>query len=400
MDPQALFGPLTTRSHRIGDFDTFILNNVPYAQVPRRNVQWGAVQYDGPRAPGIDGAKPVLQWHFGGVPYPISKAIRLYYTYIRTWDGSGDIITASIFLGFQDDLTELVVPQPIPYVEVPTQTFRTRVNNLGVFGQFSNQVWGSDHAVLGSEANGIVTRGFQPNGPAHHAFNELVQTELGWDAGYKTSWFEALTSGPVPVDFDGPAQDSDSHNIFAYSNATLFNDQDKYNQVLFWYFAGKPYRLTKAMRIPLGPVAQPAAVQPAEQSIASADAQPALQALAQVLQQAPGQPALEALAQALAQAAPEPDSFVLQAAQSDAATRTQDLQDQADAATKAHATAARARADSDRAAATVVVDPLAKVNAAELFKAAGAASDAAKAAAVQGHSLFIGFAGPGFGSGG
>src|ERR1700687_161087 len=176
MDPQALLGPVTTRSHHIGDFDTFILNNIPYAQVPPQHIQWGSVQYDGPQAPGIDLAKPALQWHFGGVPYPVSKAIRLYYTYIRTWDGSGDIITASIFLGFQQDLIDLVVPQPIPFVATPSTTFQNRVTNPG-FGQFSNQVWGSDSAVLGSEASGIVTRSLQPTGPAHahKAFNEVIQ---------------------------------------------------------------------------------------------------------------------------------------------------------------------------------------------------------------------------------
>jgi hypothetical protein len=346
MDPQALFGPLTTRSHRIGEFDSFILNNVPYAQVPSRNVQWGAVQYDGPGANGIDGAKPVLQWHFGGVPYPISKAIRLYYTYIRTWDGSGDIITASIFLGFQADLVDLVVPQPIPYVPLPTQTFRTRVANLGLYGQFSNQVWGSDQAVLGSEATGIVTRACQPSGPGYNAFDDLIQTELGWRTGPGANRFSALRQDPIPIDFDGPAQTSDSHNIFAYTNATLFNDQDKYGQVLFWYFAGKPYRLTKAMRIPLDPI----------------DRQPA-------------QPSLVPAAQA--------GSFVLRAAQGTAVTRTLELQAQAAARKASPATPVAAMAASatgttaDTAAASTTASPI-----------------------PEGHSLFIGFAGPGFGAGG
>src|SRR5713101_5296476 len=149
MDPQRLFGPVITRSHVIGDFDTFILHNVPYAEVRPRSVQWGAVLYDGPEATGIGRAKPALQWHFGGVPYPVSKAIRIPYTYGRTWDGSNAEVTASIYLGFQDNLTDLIVPQPIPFVTNPSATYINRVGVLGPFGDFSTQVWASDPALLG-----------------------------------------------------------------------------------------------------------------------------------------------------------------------------------------------------------------------------------------------------------
>lgn len=56
---------------------------------------------------------------------------------------------------------------------------------------------------------------------------------------------------PVIVAFDGPAQDNNSLNPFNYTPQTLFNDKEKYNQVLWWYFGGRPYRVTKAIRLPV-----------------------------------------------------------------------------------------------------------------------------------------------------
>jgi hypothetical protein len=51
----------------------------------------------------------------------------------------------------------------------------------------------------------------------------------------------------VQVYYDGPAADYNSHKAFPYTTDTLFNDQEKYNQVLWWYFGGRAYRITKAM---------------------------------------------------------------------------------------------------------------------------------------------------------
>jgi hypothetical protein len=56
---------------------------------------------------------------------------------------------------------------------------------------------------------------------------------------------------PVVVHFDGPAQDNNSLNPFNYTPQTLFNDKEKYAQVLWWYFGGRAYRVTKALRIPI-----------------------------------------------------------------------------------------------------------------------------------------------------
>jgi len=127
------------------------------------------------------------------------------------------------------------------------------VGVLGPFGDFSTQVWASDPALLGSEASAVVTRSF-PKDPAKSSFNSLIEAEIGWNnVDDRAQLFQPLLETLIPIDFDGPAQDSDSHNVFQYTFATLLNDPEKYSQVLFWYFGGKPYRVTKALRIPLDP---------------------------------------------------------------------------------------------------------------------------------------------------
>jgi hypothetical protein len=247
MDPQGLFGPVATHVHRIDNFAAFILNNVPYGEVHPKDVQWGVLQYDGPDVDGVIGAKPVLQWHFGGVPYPITKAIRVPYTYIRTIDGSNTPTTEQIFLGFQERLTDFILPQPIPYVADPTPTFRIRLSSLGALGGFTNPVWSSDTGVLASEAPGVITRSYIADPADLLSLNTFIRDELKW----AQPAFDALLGNPIAVDVDGPAQDSDSHHPFPYTFGTLVNEPYKYAQLLFWYFGGKPYRVTKAMRIPL-----------------------------------------------------------------------------------------------------------------------------------------------------
>jgi hypothetical protein len=245
VDPSGLIGTVTTRAHLIDNFDSFILDNIPYAEVPARAIRWGSVEYDGPAALGIDDSKPALQWHFGGVPYPITKAIRIPYTYVRTWDGSNAVVPASIFLGFQDRLTDLIPPQPIPYVGAPGPTFDGRAQRFGPFGTFSNMFWGSDAAILASEALAVITRSVWRGQSAAETFQAFIEAELNICA----ERFNALVTFPTPVDFDGPAQDNNTQSVWQYTPATLLNEPAKYSQLLHWYFAGKSYSVTKAMRV-------------------------------------------------------------------------------------------------------------------------------------------------------
>lgn len=241
MDPSLLVGPVATRLQVIGNFDTFILNNIPYAQVTSEHVSWGMLQYDGPDAPGVKGAKPALQWHFGGVPYPISKAIRIPYSWVRTWDGSDAIIGTSIFIGFQQHLEDLVLPQPIPWVLSPSDRF---TQNASLFGVLGSAFWGSDAAVLASEAAALVTRSIQNKSTSGDTLHGLVRAELDDDTR-----FHNLESRATPMDLDGLARDNDSQNVYRYMVADVLNDPGAYGRLLHWYFGGKAYSLTKAIRI-------------------------------------------------------------------------------------------------------------------------------------------------------
>jgi hypothetical protein len=241
VDPTLLVGPVTTRLQVIGNFDTFILNNIPYALVSSDQVRWGSVYCDGPDAPGVKRSKPALQWHFGGVPYPISKAIRIPYSYIRTWDGSDAMVPASIFIGFQQNLDKLVVPQPIPWVEKPSPRF---AQNAAGFGALGTPFWGSDAALLGSEAAALVSRSIEVDEDSGETLHKLVCRELDDEAR-----FRKLETRATPIDLDGLAKDNDSQNVFQYMVATVVNDPAAYGRLLHWYFGGKAYSLTKAIRI-------------------------------------------------------------------------------------------------------------------------------------------------------
>jgi hypothetical protein len=55
--------------------------------------------------------------------------------------------------------------------------------------------------------------------------------------------------GPLLIEFDGPARESNSVQLFPYGRVSLFNRPDLYGQLLFWYFGGRPHQLTKAIRV-------------------------------------------------------------------------------------------------------------------------------------------------------
>jgi hypothetical protein len=52
------------------------------------------------------------------------------------------------------------------------------------------------------------------------------------------------------IEYDGPARNYYSHDAFPYTTGTLFNNQvGLYDKLLWWYFGGRAFRITKAMHI-------------------------------------------------------------------------------------------------------------------------------------------------------
>ena len=239
MDPslQSVIGLLSglgssaTRLQRIDDFNAFILNHIPYGQVSIESLQTALIEYDGP---AVNPTKLPLQWHFGGLPYAINKAVRLDYSYTRSWDGSGSTVNASILLGFQTSTPSGQANGP---ATLAPASFAARVSKQITPSSTQQDI---ATAVLLAMPTTIIS------GSA--GFNDIasfLQTELGYDQ------VAALRQTISSFEFDGPAQNNDSHDPFSYTLGTLFSNQEKYNQLLWWYFGGKANRVTKAIRIPL-----------------------------------------------------------------------------------------------------------------------------------------------------
>jgi hypothetical protein len=103
------------------------------------------------------------------------------------------------------------------------------------------------------ELSGIATAALQQSTDADQTAkgsDAIALAREGVAEAALNSWADRKRI-PVIVAFDGPAQDNNSLNPFNYTPQTLFNDKEKYAQVLWWYFGGKAYRVTKAIRVPI-----------------------------------------------------------------------------------------------------------------------------------------------------
>src|SRR5206468_1515452 len=67
--------------------------------------------------------------------------------------------------------------------------------------------------------------------------------------GSKAALFDQNHGSECTVEYDGPAQQNASYDPFLLTRTTLFNNVELYNQLLHWYFGGKSYQITKAIRL-------------------------------------------------------------------------------------------------------------------------------------------------------
>ena len=241
---QALYGivngsqTVITRRQFIADFESFTLNHIPYAHVRPRDLQTGLIEFD-----GTDGGRPVLVWYFGGLPYPVARAARIDYLYVRSWDGSGAVASASIIYGFQSN-GEFHELRTAPRHTFPVQRITPGANFVTELS-----------SAVRSAMNNLPTDVVSGTSSQYSNLDAFVHSQLNPAAGPPARRGLELLRDDIPVpfeiEFDGPARDYDSHRIFAYTLDTLFNDREKFNQILWWNFAGHPQRITKALRIPL-----------------------------------------------------------------------------------------------------------------------------------------------------
>jgi hypothetical protein len=223
---------VTARPQKIDNLHQFICNNVPYGMVDAANLKQGLIEIDGPAAQQEHTRKPDLQWFFGGRPHSVPKAFRIHYTY-KQYDMTGNTadINASLFLGF-----EMQLPFAAP-AKAPAQLLQDPIANLTCSVQKQLADHPSSVVVVSQELpSGALDDYLASNAPAAAPpFSiDMVKSD---HAG-------------AGIEYDGPAQENDSHAPFTLGLTALFNDREKFDRLLYWYFGGKAYRITKAIRIP------------------------------------------------------------------------------------------------------------------------------------------------------
>jgi hypothetical protein len=253
---------VSVKRQYISDFQAFILGHIPYGQVEAKDLQTGLIQLDGRSVMGTN-TKPMLLWHFGGLPYPIQTAGLINYYYKRSWDGSDAMVHASILLGFQSGAAAhsfdtapaaIFTPQGTAFTARFVSSIRAIRDGLPSATATGAQQFPDLDAFLHDQLNRLTLPNLSlptpaptaPSPPLSLGYPSLASSMAGIK-GLSLSGGEDLLS----IEFDGPARDHDSHNIFPYTLETLFNDKQKFDQILWWYFGGTAQRITKAMRIPL-----------------------------------------------------------------------------------------------------------------------------------------------------
>src|SRR6266536_5299510 len=87
---------------RIDNFHKLVVDEVPYGTIDQNGLVQGLIEFDGPAQEPPNLKKP-LQWHFGGIPYEVCKAIRIQYAnrkYVNSQEGEA---TGQLFTGYVDN---------------------------------------------------------------------------------------------------------------------------------------------------------------------------------------------------------------------------------------------------------------------------------------------------------
>jgi hypothetical protein len=286
---------------QVDNFHKLILDQLPYGQIDPDALVQGLIEFDGPAQSPPNGKKP-LQWYFGGVPREICKAIRIQYSYQKYVAGTQVYATGSLFIGYE--LNE-------PYASRETARLRVleeQANRLGEAARaepdnadgataaadaqreyddaartldpwsgtppqntqelfdWVRRIYRNYPTTVTSLAKFVDATNFDAFIDASFPFRTTDQIrEIREQAPAYSGTSSRAASGPTrlsemlgpddstdkQIEFDGPARDYNSYKPFPYTTESLFNDPSGlYNKVLWWYFGGSAFRITKAMRIP------------------------------------------------------------------------------------------------------------------------------------------------------
>jgi hypothetical protein len=221
-----------------------ILGGIPYGVINRDYLSQGLIEIDDPEF--RDGSwRPPLYWYFGGFPYEIDRALRVNYSYSAPFstDSASRPISSALFIGYQRrerrDITR----------DVPKR-FNQAVGELsedtvaGIYRRFSRL---ADAIPFSAENVTDFDNFIRINWPKEE--QDPGAKYHNYDGKSKQWTFESTL-----VELDGPARDSSSTDPFPYSLATLPTAPEKYQQPLLqWFFGGRHYSISKAMRVEVVP---------------------------------------------------------------------------------------------------------------------------------------------------
>jgi hypothetical protein len=274
------FDAISVAYQAVENLHKLILDELPYGQIDPNGLVQGIIEIDGP-AQNPPNAKKPLQWSFGGSPYEVCKAIRIQYGYQRYMDGMSVNATGSLFVGYElddsyfapsfsglEDRLNALAAEEVESAEqalLDFQRARTRFAEPRAAGA----------SIVDSLRSDLANSPWQVTRLAKYVdaanFDAFVQ--LNWPFHPTGSYTSAantpsavtpnatplslrLGGAPQPdlprvrIEYDGPARNNNSKDPFPYTNQTLFNDPSGiYMKLLWWYFGGRPYRITKAMRL-------------------------------------------------------------------------------------------------------------------------------------------------------
>jgi hypothetical protein len=286
---------VTVEYQAVDSLHKLILDELPYGQIDPNGLVQGLIEIDGPAQNPPNNRRP-LQWHFGGMPLEVCKAVRIQYAYQKYLDGQQLDATGSLFIGYE--LADSYTANPIGV--------NARLAGLGLAPGSPREVAAraAQAAFLNARANNSAARAaaLAPSVPPASVaaaiaqlrttvsnspwqvkrlakyidaanFDPFVQEQwpfTGTVGGYSPDPRNPLKVNPPPtplslmlgdpvapsdlprvrIEFDGPARQYNSKNSFPFTNQSLFNDPSGiYQKLIWWYFGGSPYRITKAMRM-------------------------------------------------------------------------------------------------------------------------------------------------------
>ena len=255
-------GAVTVEYQKVDNVHKLLLDELPYGTIDPNGIVQGTIEIDGPGQRPCNGKKP-LQWHFGGVPYRIPKAIRIEYLYQKYVDGAQISANGSLFIGYEVSSAVEQNGQPAALsmeeqaLSVPAVETVTALIDIfqRTFASSPNRVTALARYVDATNFDAFIEEHMPGHSPALAQGTSSSQSPTG-----PTPLSLRLRTGPanlpperhlgVRVEYDGPARDYDSKRPFPYTTSTLFNDPSGlYNQLLWWYFGGRAFRITKALRI-------------------------------------------------------------------------------------------------------------------------------------------------------